>query len=120
MSRYEIVNQSLTLVVGWDRGLQTFFGHLDDADRPAGEEELLWVGTTPEALPTVAALTQTLEPYWTLDEETCADLAQDQAHQAPLTPLQRQMLAFLTDYQGKRSSADTIRLTDPPERQKGA
>lgn len=115
MSRYEIVNKSLTLNVGWDGGLQTFFARLEDADMPAGEKELLWVGTTPDELPTVAALTQAIAPYWKLDDETCADLAQDRAAQAPLTSFQRSMLAFLREAQGQRIADDTIRVTWPPK-----
>jgi hypothetical protein len=95
MSRHEIQHKSLLLTVGWDSGLQTFFGQLDDEDMPAGEEMILWVGTTPYALPTVEALEAALRPYWELDTETIADLQADQAAQAPLTPLQRAMLHFL-------------------------
>ena len=95
MSRYEIVNKSLTLAVGWDKGLQTFFARLTDDDMPAGEEELLWVGTSPKELRTVTALQAALEPYWTLDEETATDLCRDRDSQGPLTPLQRSVLHLL-------------------------
>src|SRR5262245_28101653 len=59
MSRYSVPAQhpALTVTVGWDNPLVTFFAQVFD---PAIEEDadacLLWIGTAPEALPTVAAL----------------------------------------------------------------
>lgn len=95
MSRYEILHTSLTIVTGWDCGLQTFFGRVTDDARPEGEEELLWVGCTPREVRTVVDLGILLAPYYALDAETCAQLLQDRDLQPPLTPLQRDMLAFL-------------------------
>jgi hypothetical protein len=59
MSRYRISAQDpdLTVIVGWDNPLVTFFAQVFD---PSIEEDaeacLLWIGTAPEAIPTVAAL----------------------------------------------------------------
>jgi hypothetical protein len=56
MSRYSIPAQQpgLTVIVGWDNPLTTFFAQVFD---PSIEEDaaacLLWIGTTPEAIPTV-------------------------------------------------------------------
>lgn len=98
MSRYEMLNKSLTLVVGWDKGLQTFFGRLTDNDMPAGEEEILWVGTAPKELRTVIALQEALKHYWSLglDERTCTQLCQDRDAQGPLTPHQQHTLDWLS------------------------
>jgi hypothetical protein len=59
MSRYSISAQQpgLTVIVGWDNPLTTFFAQVFD---PSIEDDeaacLLWIGTAPEAIPTVAAL----------------------------------------------------------------
>ena len=59
MSRYSIPAQQpgLTVIVGWDNPLTTFFAQVFD---PSIEEDaaacLLWIGNAPEAIPTVAAL----------------------------------------------------------------
>ena len=59
MSRYSLPAQQpgLTVIVGWDNPLQTLFAQVFD---PSIEDDeaacLLWIGTAPEAIPTVAAL----------------------------------------------------------------
>jgi len=59
MSRYSLPAQQpgLTVIVGWDNPLTTFFAQVFD---PSIEEDvdacLLWIGTAPEAIPTVAVL----------------------------------------------------------------
>jgi len=59
MSRYSIPTQDprLTVIVGWDNPLATFFSQVfDPSIEDDDEAELLWIGTAPEAIPTVAAL----------------------------------------------------------------
>ena len=67
MSRYSIAAQQpgLTVTVGWDNPLGTLFAQVFD---PSIEEDadacLLWIGTAPGAIPTVAVLQAQLGPFW--------------------------------------------------------
>ena len=69
MSRYSIPPQQpgLTVTVGWDNPLGTFFAQVFD---PSIEEDadacLLWIGTAPAAIPTVAALQAQLTGWATI------------------------------------------------------
>jgi len=59
MSRYSFPaqHQGLTVVVGWDNPLATFFAEVFDSSiEEDAEAYVLWIGTAPQALPTVAAL----------------------------------------------------------------
>jgi hypothetical protein len=48
---------ALTVLVGWDNPLVTFFAQVFNPSIKEDEEAcLLWIGTAPEAIPTVAAL----------------------------------------------------------------
>ena len=92
MSRYSIhaQNPALTIVVGWDNPLLTFFAQVFD---PSIEEDaeacLLWVGTAPEAIPTVTALQAQLAGWATIPDDIVARLGRDQQAATPPTPLQR-------------------------------
>src|SRR5262245_55967516 len=92
MSRYTIVRQpDLEVVVGFDPPLETFFAQ---AMRPSHSETeddtmLLWVGTAPQAITSLEALEQALERV--IPEPIRTALAEDQAHCAAPTPLQRWM-----------------------------
>ena len=92
MSRYNIPAQhpALTVIVGWDNPLGTLFAQVFD---PSIEEDaeacLLWIGTTPEAIPTVAALQAQLAGWTTIPPDTLDRLLRDQHAATPPTPLQR-------------------------------
>jgi hypothetical protein len=92
MSRYNIPaqNPALTVTVGWDNPLRTLFAQLFD---PSIEEDaeacLLWIGTAPEAIPTVAALQAQLADWATLPNDIVERLIRDQQAATPPTPLQR-------------------------------
>jgi hypothetical protein len=92
MSRYSIPAQhpALTVTVGWDNPLATFFAHVFD---PSIEEDadacLLWIGTAPEAISTVAALQAQLAGWATIPADIVARLLRDQHAATPPTPLQR-------------------------------
>ena len=92
MSRYSIPaqNPALTVTVGWDNPLGTLFAQVFD---PSIEEDaeacLLWIGTAPEAIPTVAALQAQLAGWATLPPDIVARLTRDQQAATPPTPLQR-------------------------------
>jgi hypothetical protein len=98
MSRYSIPAQQpgLTVIVGWDNPLCTLFAHVFD---PAIEDDeaacLLWIGTAPGALPTVAALQAQLVGWATIPPAILDCLTRDQQAATPPTPLQRWALQCL-------------------------
>jgi len=100
MSRYSISAQQsgLTVIVGWDNPLTTFFAQVFD---PSIEEDveacLLWIGTAPEAIPTVAALQAQLVGWATIPDDIVARLRRDQHAATPPTPLQRWAHQLLHD-----------------------
>src|SRR5438132_4245422 len=92
MSRYSFPAQhpGLTVIVGWDNPLVTFFAEVFDLSIDEDEEAyLLWIGTAPQALPTVAALQAQLAGWATIPADIVAHLTRDQQAATPPTPLQR-------------------------------
>src|SRR5262244_2912011 len=81
MSRYCIPSQrpGLTVIVGWDNPLRTLFAQVfnpwieEDADAC-----LLWIGTAPEAIPTLAALQAQLVGWATIPDDIVDHLLRDQ------------------------------------------
>ena len=100
MSRYSISAQQpgLTVIVGWDSPLCTFFAQVFD---PSIEEDvdacLLWIGTAPEAIPTVAALQAQLTGWATIPPDIVDRLVREQQAATPPTPLQRWAHQLLHD-----------------------
>ena len=92
MSRYSVPAQDprLTVIVGWDNPLQTFFAQVFD---PLIEEDdeayRLWIGTALQEIPTVAALQAQLAGWATIPADIVEHLARDQHAATPPTPLQR-------------------------------
>ena len=88
----------LTVTVGWDNPLTTFFAQVFD---PSIEEDvdacLLWIGTAPEAIPTVAALQAQLVGWATIPDDMVDRLLRDQHAATPPTPLQRWAHQLLHD-----------------------
>jgi len=98
MSRYRIPAQdpALTVIVGWDNPLATFFAEVVDPSIEEDEEAyLLWIGTALQAIPTVAALQAQLAGWATLPPVIVAHLSRDQQAATPPTPLQRWALQIL-------------------------
>ena len=98
MSRYSIPAQhaALTIVVGWDNPLQTFFAQaFDPSVEDEAEADLLWIGTALQAIPTVAALQAQLAGWATLPAALVAQLTREQQAATPPTPLQRWALQLL-------------------------
>ena len=92
MSRYCIPSQrpGLTVIVGWDHPLCTLFAQVfnpwieEDADAC-----FLWIGTAPEAIPTVAALQAQLTGWATIPPAILDCLTRYQHAATPPTPLQQ-------------------------------
>jgi hypothetical protein len=92
MSRYSVPTQhpGLTVIVGWDNPLMTFFAQVfDPSIEDDAEACLLWIGTAPEALPTVAALQAQLAGWATIAPDIVDRLTRDQQAATPPTPLQQ-------------------------------
>jgi hypothetical protein len=98
MSRYRITaqNPALTVIVGWDNPLQTFFAQaFEPSVEDEAEADLLWIGTAFQEIPTVAALQAQLTGWATLPPAIVTRLTGDQQAATPPTPLQRWALQFL-------------------------
>jgi hypothetical protein len=98
MSRYSFPAQDpgLTVIVGWDNPLTTFFAQaFDPSVEDEAEADLLWIGTAPREIPTVAALQAQLTGWATIPPAIVACLTRDQQAATPPTPLQRWGLQFL-------------------------
>lgn len=92
MSRYRIPAQdpALTVIVGWDNPLLTFFAQVFDLSiEEDAEADLLWTGTALQAITTVAALQAQLAGWATIPPTIVDRLTCDQHAATPPTPLQR-------------------------------
>ena len=92
MSRYSIhgQNPALTVVIGWDNPLQTFFAQVFDPSIEEDEEaDLLWLGTALQEIPTVAVLQAQLAGWATIPAAIVDRLTRDQQAATPPTPLQQ-------------------------------
>ena len=103
MSRHEIParDQSLSVAVGWDNPLQTFFAQVSRAERGHEDDDedhmVLWVGTEPREVITVEDLGRHLAPFADLPAEIAEQLRADRAAklgQAP-TATQQEILSFI-------------------------
>ena len=87
----------LTVVVGWDNPLRTFFAqvHRQQDDDDPRDPTLLWIGTAPGEILRPADLVGPLAPYAELTDSHLAQLRADRAADADRgpSPLQRKMLA---------------------------
>lgn len=87
----------LTVAVGWDNPLGTFFAQVDriQADDDSREPTLLWIGSGPGEILRAEDLTKPLAPYAALTAEHVQQLRADRAADADRAPtaLQRAMLA---------------------------
>ena len=80
----------MMVVVGWDTPLMTFFAQVfDHAIAEEVEACVLWIGTTPAAIPTVAALQAQLAGWAMLSADIMTRLTRDQQAATPPMPPQR-------------------------------
>jgi hypothetical protein len=100
MSRYSIPAQDpdLTVIVGWDSPLMTFFAQVFNASIEDDDEAcVLWIGTAPQAISTVAALQAQLTGWAAIPPDIVDRLVRDQQNATPPTPLQRWAHQLLHD-----------------------
>ena len=98
MSRYRIPAQdpALTVIVGWDNPLVTFFAQaFDPSIEDEAEADRLWIGTALREIPTVAALQAQLADWATIPPAIVDRLTRDQQAATLPTPLQRWAHQFL-------------------------
>jgi hypothetical protein len=97
LARHEFKTKQYLVVVGWDDGLQTFFGQvwaLPDGDDTDGPPEF-WVGASWEEVPTPEALAEALCPYATIPQRLRKALEHDYRRRRPLCPWQEDPKARL-------------------------
>lgn len=89
MSRYEFRGREphFSVIVGWDRSLQTYFaqvwdGRLKGVGEENGEEPVLWVGCWGRELPTVDMLVAAVTPFADLPSNICAQLRKDKGRES--------------------------------------
>ena len=100
MSRYSIPAQQpgLTVIVGWDNPLCTLFAQVFDPSIAEDADAcLLWIGTAPGAIPTVAALQAQLAGWAAIPPALLDCLIRDQQAATPPTPLQHWAHQLLHD-----------------------
>jgi hypothetical protein len=110
MSRHEIqgTDPRLTVTVGWDNPMQSFFATVvrnpDPDDSEAEPETVLWLGQTQREILTPEALTLPLAPFAALSAETLAQLRQDRIAMLDRGPseLQRAALRSIAAMSSKR------------------
>ena len=89
-SHFPAQDPRLTVVVGWNNPLATFCAQVCD---PCIEDEdeacVLWLGTAPQAISTVAALQAQLAGWATIPAALVARLTREQQAATPPTSLQR-------------------------------
>lgn len=100
MSRHSLPGHSpgLTIVVGWDQPLTTFFAQVtreDAAGDDVNDPVVLWLGGSPNEIEQPEDMSGPLAPYAILTEDVIASLNADRAANAGRGPtaLQREMLA---------------------------
>ena len=91
MSRYTIGGNrpELSIVVGWDSPLKSYFAQVWDGGSPGSGELRLWAGAGPDRIPTPEALAELVAPYGDIPAEVLEQLEEDYEGRMPLTDLQR-------------------------------
>ena len=90
MSRYTFEGNrpALSIVVGWDNPLKTYFAQVWDGGGPEKGDLKLWVGAGADKVPTPEALAELVAPYGDIPAEILAQLEEDQEERRAPTPLQ--------------------------------
>ena len=69
MSQYKIATNPLTVIVGWDNPLKTYFAQVIDQSKPEEEEMICSFGAT-EELTKVKSLIGAISPYAVIPVES--------------------------------------------------
>ena len=79
MSRYTFEGNrpALSIVVGWDNPLKTYFAQVWDGGGLEKGDLKLWVGAGADKVPTPEALAELVAPYGDIPAEVLAQLEED-------------------------------------------
>lgn len=102
MSQYIVDHPTLSVLVGWDNPLQSFYASVTDPGLILENEEsddayLLWVGNTYGEIKDVQTLAGLLSPWAEIPTEIADKLGQDMAARTPPTKLQQLMHRLMAD-----------------------
>jgi hypothetical protein len=91
MSRYTLEGnrKGLSIVVGWDNPLKTYFAQVWDGGGPGQGELRLWIGAGRDRVPTAEALADLVAPYGELPADVLAQLEEDSELRTGPTPPQQ-------------------------------
>ena len=81
MSRYSVEAkdpEKFTVIIGWDRPLQTYFAQVIRKDSDRDWDMHLWSGCNPRELNTVAELQDAVRKYAEIPQETQSALQRDE------------------------------------------
>lgn len=105
MARYQFTTKELTVIVGWDNPLQTFFAQVWKGEPESaainhpfpgiGPHPLLWLGTTRDDVPTVKDLAAGLKPHAEIPPDIVGRLREDFANRRPPTTAQEAWQVFV-------------------------
>ena len=91
VTRFEGNRPELSIVVGWDNPLGSFFAQVSGRGEPEDRDLKLWVGAGPGRVPTPEDLAALVGPYGEIPAEILAGLEEDYARRAEPTPLQKRL-----------------------------
>jgi hypothetical protein len=88
MSRYTFTGHrpALSIVVGWDKPLRTYFAQVWEGGGPPAGELRLWVGAGLDRVLTVETLAGLLAPYGDIPKRLVSRLEDDQDRSHEPTP----------------------------------
>jgi hypothetical protein len=91
MSRYTFEGNrpELSIVVGWDNPLKTFFAQVWDGGGLEKGDLMLWVGAGADKVPTPDALAGLVAPFGVIPADVLAQLEEDFEVRGAPTPLQK-------------------------------
>ena len=91
MSRYIFTGNEpgLSITVGWDQSLETYFIQVWGGGEPEAGNLRLWVGSLRGEVSNIDSVTSLLEPYAKIPPELLTQLRNDFEERTPPTALQR-------------------------------
>ncbi len=95
MSRYRVppLDNGITVDVGWDNPLQTFFAQVKRVQGDEDERDpiILWIGCLWQEIRTIELLASLVAPFAVLHPAILANLRRELADSTRPTPLQMQL-----------------------------
>ena len=103
MSRYNLtlkpgVDQNISIVVGWDRPMRSFFAQVHQEVPDDDSEILVELGNTYDEIKDVEQIRVAIAPYAELPSDIAAEMVKDSGIPHAQSPLQRQMEALAKSF----------------------